>query len=112
MIGNLYFIAKSSIITFMIVCLLQIQFKNKTLEDRLMNFVRTSLAPTVLGLEKININHDDFTMSPEEIVMIRTKILNSDALKGVRKNVKKVFIREMENVLKEQQESRSEKNND
>ena len=99
MIGNLYFVVKAAVITFVIVCLLQIQFRNRTLEDRLMALVRTSLAPQVLGRENSTVLESTYKLSPSELVELRQKVFNSEALKGVKKNVKSLFFQEMTDVM-------------
>jgi len=111
MIGNLYFVVKSTVITFVIVCLLQIQFQNRSLETRLMSFVRTTLAPQVLGSNDKKINHSDFTINPKEMNALKKRIFESDAFKGVGKSAKAVFIKEMEKVMNSKDEKSDEKKN-
>jgi|GEM_PF-2735570 len=109
MIGNLYFVVKSAVITFAIVCLLQIQFQNKTLETRLMGFVRTTLAPQVLGSGDKKINHSDFKMSSKEVSALKKRIFESEAFKGVGKSAKAVFVKEMEKVMNSNDKQKNEK---
>jgi|GEM_PF-3629198 len=44
---SLYFILKNTVLTFVLVSLLQIQLGSKTLETYLMSFIRNSFAPTL-----------------------------------------------------------------
>lgn len=111
MIGSLYFVVKSSVITFLIVCLLQIQFHNKTLEDRLMKFVRKTLAPQVLGKESVNLNHRKYRLEPKEMAELKKRIFESDALKGVKKSAKAIFFKEMTDVM-EKSKNTNEENED
>jgi len=99
MIGSLYFVVKSSVLTVVIVCLLQIQFRDQTLEDRLMDFVRTSLAPQMLGQEQARIDQSTYKMSPKDMAALKKKVFESEALKDVRSNVKSLFLKEMNTVM-------------
>lgn len=112
MIGTLYFVIKSTVVTFLIVCLLQIQFRDRTIEDRLMSFVRDSLAPQVLGDESIAIDHKKYRMSPKDIKSLRKKVFESNALKGVKKSAKSLFFEEMTEVMKTPDKKENENKSD
>ena len=98
--GTLYFIAKSSILTFVIVCLLQVEFQSKSLEDRLMGYIRQQLAPKVLGVDTTYINPKDYRITPEEISEIRQKIYESESLKGIQTKARELLLKEMAEIFK------------
>lgn len=104
--GTIYFILKNSIITIVIVCLLQIQFGDKTLEDRLMTFVRTTVAPSFLGTETTYIKEKSLHVSPTDLGEIRKKIYDSPLFKGVKSGAKEVFLKEMTDVIKSSNEKK------
>lgn len=93
-------------ITFLIVCLLQIQFRGKTIEKRLMTFVRSTLAPQILGRDDTLIDHSKYRLSPTEMANLKKKVFDSEALKGVRKSAKALFFKEMTNVMEESEEAK------
>ncbi len=104
--GSLYFILKNSIITILIVCLLQIQFSNLSLEDRLMTFVRNNVAPNFLGAETTYINKKSIHMTPADLGEIRKKIYNSSIFSGLKKNAQDVLLKEMTEVIKSSNEKK------
>lgn len=104
--GSLYFVLKNSIITIIIVCLLQIQISSKSLEERLMTFVRHTIAPKFLGTETTYITNESLQLSPKDLGNIRKKIYNSSAFKGLQKNAKDVFLKEMTEVIKQSQDKK------
>ena len=104
--GTLYFIIKNSIVTVIIVCLLQIQIAGKTFEERLMGFVQKTVAPKFLGTETTYVHENKLKMSPKDLSGIREKIYNNKMFDGVKKGAKDLFLKEMAEVIKESQEKK------
>ncbi|MGH1468890.1 MAG: hypothetical protein ACRBBP_08445 [Bdellovibrionales bacterium] len=104
--GNIYFILKNSIITIIIVCLLQIKLGASTLEDKLMTFVRQTVAPKFLGKETAYITSESLQLTPQDLGKIRSKIYNNPMFDGVKKNAKELFLKEMTEVIKSSNEKK------
>ncbi len=104
--GNIYFILKNSIITIIVVCLLQIKIGANTLEDRLMSFVRLTVAPKFLGRETAYITNESLQLTPQDLGKLRQKIYSSPIFEGAKKNAKELFLKEMTEVIKSSNEKK------
>jgi hypothetical protein len=99
--SSLYFVVKNSILTFVIVCLLQVKFGSKTIENRLMNWIRKDLAPTFLGTETVYESTPKIELSPETISKLRKKVYQSSVFKNIKNSAKEIFLNEITEVLKD-----------
>lgn len=104
--GTFYFVLKSTVITFVLVSLLQIKLGSQTLEFRLMNLIRTDLAPMFLDKDKLQINRNSVEFSKEQLHSIKEKIKNSDALKNAKDGAKDMLLEEIQSLFQ------NEKNKD
>lgn len=98
--GTIYFILKNSIITIVIVCLLQLKFGDKTIEDRVMGFVRLTVAPKFLDTETTYITKKSMKLNASDLNGIRKKIYNNPVFKEVKNSAKELFLKEMTDVIK------------
>ncbi len=99
--GSLYFIFKNTVITIVIVCFLQLKFKEKTLENRLMSFLRLTATPKFLGTKSPYTTSQYLKITPQDLKEIRKKIYDSSILKNIKNSVKELFLNEMTKVIKE-----------
>lgn len=97
--GTLYFVLKSSVVSFFIVCLLQIKIGSSTFEDRLMSFARKTLAPQVLNVETDYIKPGKYKIDAKDLKKVKDRIYKSKVLKDVRKKTKDLFLKEMADVF-------------
>lgn len=105
LVGTVYFILKSSVLTFFIVCFLQIKIGSHTFEDRIMNSVRNTFAPQILNVQTDYIKSGRYKIGPKELKKVKERIYKSEMLKDVRKKTKDLFLKEMTEVF-----SKSENN--
>lgn len=104
--GTLYFIIKNSIVTLALVSLMQIQFGGRSLESRLMNYIRHDLAPNFLGArEDTYIKSSELKLHPEDLVALRKKIYESPYLSGVKDSAKEIFMKEISDIMKKREEA-------
>ncbi len=96
--GTLYFVIKNSIVTLSIVTLMQISVLGKTIEDRIMNFVRGNFAVRFLGTEHMTLNEESLELSPEQIKEIRSRFGESAFMKMVKSQAKELLKEELKNM--------------
>jgi hypothetical protein len=106
--GTAYFILKNTVLTFVIVSLLQIEVGSKTLETYLMRFVRSSLAPKFLGQEPIEID-GSMNFSKEQLNSIKDKIRQSEFYKEAKSSVRETMIEEIQSIYQESLQKPQEK---
>ena len=99
--SSLYFILKNTVLTFVLVSLLQIQLGSKTLETYLMSFIRNNFAPTFLGQSK-NPESQKEVLSPKQIKDLKAKIKKSDFYKDAKSSVKKTIMKEVQSLYLEE----------
>ncbi len=100
--GSLYFIIKNTVLTVIIVCFMQIQFGGKSIEHRLMGFVRKTVAPKFLGTETTYIKEKSLAIDHKDLQKIR----NNKVFDGVKTKAKDLFFKEMNEVIKESQKEK------
>ena len=98
---SLYFILKNTVLTFVLVSLLQIQLGSKTLETYLMSFIRNSFAPTFLGQTK-NPQSEKEVLSPKQLKDLKSKIKESSFYKDAKSSVKKTIMKEVQSLYLEE----------
>lgn len=109
--GTAYFVLKNTVLTFMIVSFLQIEVGSKTLETRLMGFVRKSLAPKFLGREPIEIDKSmDFTQN--QVESIKGRIKNSEFYKDAKSGMREAIMEEIQSLFKENAASQESEDNE
>ncbi len=106
--GSLYFIFKNTLITIVIICLLQFEFKGKTLENRLTNFIHLTAVPKFLGTKTTNITAQSLQITSQDLKKIRAKIYNNPVFKDIKNNIKEVFLKEVTSVIKESENKKKE----
>ena len=106
--STLYFVLKNTAITFVLVSLLQIKIGSQTMEYRLMNLIRSDLAPMFLDKEKVELNGNSIEFSREQLDSIKERIKNSEALKNAKAGAKEMLLDEIQNIFNKEENKKSD----
>lgn len=108
--GSLYFIAKNTIFSLILVCLLQIKVFNKSLENYLMDFVRQSLATKFLNVDSTTYKKsNEIRITQKDLKEIRKKIFESPFLVEVKDQAKELFYDELKKNFESKDEDKKDR---
>lgn len=96
--GTLYFVVKNTIVTIVVVTLMQVSLLGKTIEDRVMNFVRGNFAVKFLGTEHISLNENSLELSPKQITEIRKRFGESAFMKMIKTQATEMMKEELKSL--------------